>query len=258
MLFEGFIPLYAQNDGQHQILFEKYRSAYMDYTGAINSGASQQEIDQRLEIYRQAADAYNRSMAPLKGANTSSQASSPVSGSTTTNSENTSTAISAASSSGTASASVNTLEKPATGVKAWFAKVYQNFRKAFVGQSGKEMPLWEKLAWNIGKALVPAFGVMLVTALLAPLSPVAMIVGGIAAGATLGGLMTYAYEKRMNAKYRETPKEDAKIWRDVSVAATVEAVMAPFNLATGGLFGIVGPTAPRGCSRHYQVPPPEP
>lgn len=242
MLCEGFVPLFAQTDAQYQMLFEKYRAAYMDYTGAVNGGASQDVINQRLEAYRQAADAYNRSMAPIKGNTTSSQGASQAQPQTSAGSEGVSAPTMSSSSSAATTTPVAALEKPATGIKSWFAKVYQNFRKAFVGQNGKEMPLWEKLAWNIGKALVPAFGVMVVTALLAPLAPVAMIIGGIAAGATLGGLMTYAYEKRMNAKYRETPKEDAKIWRDVTVAATVEAVMAPFNLATGGLFGIVGPT----------------
>ncbi|MBF0544178.1 MAG: hypothetical protein HQM08_07085 [Candidatus Riflebacteria bacterium] len=126
--------------------------------------------------------------------------------------------------------------------KDWEKAFFNKIRKMFSNKSAGDMQLWEKIAWTVGRSLIPTLGVMVATACLAPLSPVAVIIGGIAVGALLGGLTTFAYDKRMN-HFTNTPEDDKHIWRDVAVQATVEGVMAPFNLATGCLCGMVGQSA---------------
>ncbi|MFZ2955328.1 MAG: hypothetical protein WA705_00330 [Candidatus Ozemobacteraceae bacterium] len=242
-IFQNIVPLFAQTDAAIGVLFDKYKAAYTAYTGAVAQGSNSDVLEQKLNDYRLAYEAYNKAIYPSKGKTVSGgTASSDEPAGTSSNAAATPTTVTAAPAQVASNSAAEIAKTEAKGPMSWFSKTFNDFKTVLLGEKGKQMPLWEKLAWNIGKALVPAFGVMLATALLAPLSPIAMIAGGVITGAALGGLMTYAFEKRMNAKYRETPKEDSKIWRDVTVGATVEAVMAPFNMATGGLFGMVGPT----------------
>jgi len=232
LLFNLILPAFGQNAEGLKFLEAKYRAAYLEYTNAVAQGKSYAEIQPKLDAYFEAYAAYKKACGPSAVPQPSGESGEKISSQANSASE---------SSEGNSGVVVPEKETKNT-VQSWFAKTFSSIKEKFFGKAGKEMPLFEKILWNIGKALIPTFGVMLTAAVLAPLSPVMMIVGGIVVGAGLGGLLTYAYEKRMNAKYRETPKEDAKIWRDVTVQATVEAIMAPFNLATGGLFGMVGPT----------------
>lgn len=253
LIAQGYAPLLAQSADALQAANEQYQATYRSYSSAVASGAPLDEIQAKFNTYMEAYSQYQKLTAQSRGttsvtgapesATADSSASVPATGETSQSSEDSFQQIS--SSAGTLISS--TIPKTAKG---WFGKVFTSVKEKFLGKEGsKEMPLLEKIFWNIGKAIVPAFTVMLATALLAPLSPVAMIVGGVVVGAAMGGLMTYAFEKRMNAKYREVPKEDLKIWRDVTVSGAVEAVMAPFNLMTGGLFGMVGPTVGSAITR---------
>ncbi|MBF0547790.1 MAG: hypothetical protein HQM08_25355 [Candidatus Riflebacteria bacterium] len=270
IVFQIFLaPVFGQTEAMVQELFEKYRASYVDYTNSVAQNLPSVEIQQKFQAYRDAYDAYEKASNAYKAANSdqnASQNTSPTSGvgtgsltstgATTGSSTDVqvstatqvATGIDVTQTTGTATGNViatSTVDPndPVTGPFSWFTRVYHQITDPLFGKTDfKQMPLWESILWTVGKALVPTFGVMFATAFLAPLSPLAMIAGGIVTGAALGGIMTYAYEKRMNSKYRDTPKEESKIWRDVSVQATVDAVMAPFNLATGGLFGMVGPT----------------
>jgi hypothetical protein len=106
----------------------------------------------------------------------------------------------------------------------------------------KEMRRAEKLAWTIGKALLPTLAVMAFGAAVAcPLAWV--VVGSVVIGAAASGIVTFAYEKRMN-QFRDEGKKksDDKIWRDVSIAAAVEGAMAPFSLLSAGFVKAIGPT----------------
>jgi hypothetical protein len=106
----------------------------------------------------------------------------------------------------------------------------------------KEMGRVEKLAWTIGKALLPTLAVMAFGAAVA--CPLAwIVVGSVVIGAATAGITTFAYEKRMN-QFREEGKKkaDDKIWRDVSIAAAVEGAMAPFSMLSAGFVKAVGPT----------------
>jgi hypothetical protein len=233
----------GQDSQELDFLLRRYQMAYTDYTRSVSSGASYEEIQTKLKVYFDAYSAYQKAVQPSIGKVKTPQTAPINSGEPADETAQSSQPEVAGEIQGTAEPA-----KPATTGESWFAKIFAKAREFVIGKPG-EMPLPEKLLWNIGKALLPAMGVMMAAALLAPLSPVLMIAGGIVVGAGLGGLMTYTYEKRMNAKYRETPKEDAKIWRDVTVQMSVEAVMAPFNLATGGLFGMVGPTVGSAIGR---------
>jgi len=237
ILLQSFTPAFAVDSGSIASKFEIYQTAYQNYAKAVASGAPLDEVASKLDTYLAAQNDYERLASPSKNptakpAEVSTGAPSETDLGQQLQPTEAQTTITSTATTSAASES-----------KSWFGKMFQKAKDAVFGKKGvKEMPLWEKVLWSVGRSLVPTFGVMLATAILAPLSPVAMIAGGIVVGASLGGLMTYAFEKRMNAKYRDAPKDNAKIWRDVSVSATVEAIMAPFNLATGGLFGMVGPT----------------
>ncbi len=237
-VFDGFLPAFSQSNDALQALYNRYSHAYQEYSSAVSTGVSYDETQAKYEAYQQAYKDYEAALAKLKG-ETAQPSSSGQGSSVQVTFEEPSSGTSQASVLGSAATSASSGEKEGN----WFTRTFTKVKEKIFGKKGvKEMPLWEKVLWSVGKALVPTFGVMIATALLAPLSPIAMVAGGIVVGAALGGLMTYAFEKRMNAKYRETPKEDAKIIRDSVVAGAVEAVMAPFNMATGGLFGMVGPT----------------
>lgn len=106
----------------------------------------------------------------------------------------------------------------------------------------KEMGRAEKLAWTIGKALLPTLAVMAFgAAVVCPLAWV--VVGSVIIGAAVAGITTFAYETRMN-QFREEGKKKSrdKILRDVSIAAAVEGAMAPFSLLTAGFVKAIGPT----------------
>jgi chitodextrinase len=243
LLVQPFVPVFA--DTSVAASSAAYQKAYSEYVNAVQSQAPQQEIEQKLDAYLAAKAAYQQQTGMDAGsANFSSTPAAAQTAETIDSSESIQVTQNDASDQvadavSDAEHSKNIWQK----FKEFNAKIVQNGLKLIGGTSAPgQMPLWEKIAWTIGKSLLPTMGVVVATALLAPLSPVAMIIGGIVTGAALAGTMTYAYEKRMNAKYREVKKEEAKIWRDVTVNAAVEAVMAPFNLATGGLFGMVGPT----------------
>ncbi|MBU1105069.1 MAG: hypothetical protein KKB51_00270 [Candidatus Riflebacteria bacterium] len=242
MLAQCVVPVFAGQDGV-SLSSAGYQNAYSEYVAAVQSQAPLDEINHKLDAYLAAKEAYQKSA----GFNTSpaqniQPSTAVIAGETgqvaaTPAVETASTQIAEAASE--AEHSKNFWQS----FKLFNAKIIQNGLRLLGGNSlPGEMPLWERIAWTIGKSLLPTMGVVIATAILAPLSPLAMIIGGIVTGAALAGTMTYAYEKRMNAKYRTVKKEEAKIWRDVTVQAAVEAVMAPFNLATGGLFGMVGPT----------------
>lgn len=105
----------------------------------------------------------------------------------------------------------------------------------------KEMGRVEKLAWTIGKALLPTLAVMAFGA--AVVCPLAwIIVGSVIIGAATAGITTFAYENRMN-QFREEGKKKSKdkILRDVSIAAAVEGAMAPFSMLSAGLVKAIGP-----------------
>jgi hypothetical protein len=246
-VFQLFIPAFGQSGTDESLAFRQQRcqAAYMDYTTSVASGADLETVQKKLEFYLQTYKEYQNA---AKGVKSELQQPTPqISGALapTEPGVTTGTATAATPEAVVAGDQAGTQEQ-----QSWFARMFNKVKELVIGKEGvKEMPLWEKVLWKVGKALIPAFGVMAAATLLAPFSPLMMIVGGIVVGAGLGGTLTYAFEKRMNAKYRETPKEDAKIWRDVSVQATVEAVMAPFNLATGGLFGMVGPTVGSAIGR---------
>ncbi len=244
MLAQGIVPVFAGQSGA-SLTSAAYHRAYADYISAVEANASPEAINQKLQGYQAAKQRYEAE-AGLKNDKVDSgfNRDSVVSADDERISLESSSA--AVNLSGEVAETVSESENAKKfwhGIRDFQSKVVTNGLRLLGGASAPgQMPLWERIAWTIGKSLLPTMGVVIATALLAPLSPVAMIIGGIVTGAALAGTMTYAYEKRMNAKYREVKKEEAKIWRDVSVQAAVEAVMAPFNLATGGLFGMVGPT----------------
>jgi len=107
----------------------------------------------------------------------------------------------------------------------------------------KAMSEAEKIAWEVGKALIPALAVM-GTAVLLTGAPLVAVVGAVVlVGAATGGLVTWLYEKRLNQTRQEKDrKPDTKILRDVAIAAAVNGVMAPFTMATAGLAAALGPT----------------
>jgi hypothetical protein len=105
----------------------------------------------------------------------------------------------------------------------------------------KEMGRIEKVAWTIGKALLPTLAVMTFCAAVAcPLAWV--VVGSVLIGAATAGITTFAYEKRMN-QFREEGKKKStdKILRAVTVSAAVEGAMAPFTMLTAGFVKAIGP-----------------
>jgi hypothetical protein len=245
LLAQSFVPVLAQQPASAvNFAYKSYTQAYEEYVSSVNSKAPVEEVKEKLAAYLDAQNKYRKLAGHGPANETLPETSSP-------RSQQTIEAGGQQSQAPPSGALSSEEVKEAENAKrAWYdwrnfkSKIVDNGLRLLGGASNPgEMPLWERIAWTIGKALLPTMGVMIATALLAPLTPLGMIIGGIVTGASLAGAMTYAFEKRMNAKYREVPKEEAKIWRDVSVQATVEAVMTPFNLATGGLFGMIGPSA---------------
>lgn len=246
MLVQAFVPVFASDTTTASALYGAYQSTYREYVGAVQSKASIDEINKKLEAYLDAQQAYRQAV----GQNAAVSSAEPevveyTAPSQVESSESVQNSPALAVSSDSSDVSIET----AQAKEEW--TLWQKFKAKLItgaqkllGMTGdpNEMPMWERIAWTIGKSLLPSMGVVIATALLAPLSPIAMVIGGVVTGAALAGVMTYAFEKRMNARYRTVKKEEAKIWRDVTVKAAIEAVMAPFNLATGGLFGMVGPT----------------
>jgi len=239
VFMQSFVPALANQPLSNQS-FQAYQAAYQDYVNAVQSNASVDEITQKHEVYLRAQEAYKGSA----GESDQAQGLNDATASVSVDSQSAD-----AIASQPAAVTAEELKEAEAATQKW--QHWREFQQKIVAGTLKmlggtnkpgDMPIWERIAWTIGKSLIPTMGVIVATALLAPLSPVAMIIGGIITGAALAGTMTYAFEKRMNAKYRTVPKEEAKIWRDVTVQASIEAVMAPFNLATGGLFGMVGPT----------------
>ncbi len=243
LLAQGLIPALAQDGEVIQGKYRQYQSAYQAYAESVAAGAPLAETQAKLQAYLAAQKAYQESL-PDNGQTASGGTAGQAGAGSPSGADGSFLTAAGEDTRDTSAAGTTALQEPTAAEKqSWFGRMFTKVKETILGKPGaKEMPWWEKVLWSVGRSLVPSFGVMLATALLAPLSPVAMIAGGILVGAALGGIMTYAYEKRMNAKYRDVPKEDAKIWRDVTVSATIEAVMAPFNLATGGLFGMAGPT----------------
>ncbi|MBF0500683.1 MAG: hypothetical protein HQM09_11165 [Candidatus Riflebacteria bacterium] len=240
-LFSIFSPAFAGNQSPLTTIEASYQRAYQAYLSSVVSGASSDEIQKNLDAYLKVYGEYLKTQSP-KG-----PVQNPVTSSYSTGSG---AALKTADQQALSATSIAT--GPQSLIKttqSWLGKIFTKAKQILFGGEKNAMPLPEKILWNIGKALVPAFGVMFSAALLVSVSPLLMIFGGIAVGASLGGLLTYSYEKRMNSKYRETPKENGKIWRDVAVQAAVDAVIAPFNLATVGLFGMIGPTVGAAIGR---------
>lgn len=241
VLVQGFVPILAdQGNIAASSAFNKYQNAYQAYTEAVETNASLEQISQKLDEYLQAQKAF-KEIVPQ------SSSSQPEIYCTTESSVSNVTSVADSEPEqlpGTYADIASGDDDPSFSLaQRWQSKMHDIFKRLFGVSSGPgAMPLWEKVLWSVGKAILPTMGVVLATSLLAPLTPLGMIIGGILTGATMAGALTYAYEKRMNARYREVKRDDAKIWRDVSVQAVVQAVMAPFNLATGGLFGMMGPT----------------
>ncbi|PKL43550.1 MAG: hypothetical protein CVV42_20005 [Candidatus Riflebacteria bacterium HGW-Riflebacteria-2] len=252
ILVQGFVPVLASDASPVAGLFSAYQRAHTDYVRAVESQASLDEIGQKLELYLNAQQAYRAATGQDTSPQLPAESLAPAASqqeslsSTPAVSQSDEMAAQALALSPEAAEEAQTVEQAKEEWSLWqrFKSTIVSGTMKMLGMSGdpNEMPMWERIAWTIGKSLLPSMGVVIATALLAPLAPVAMVIGGVVTGAALAGVMTYAFEKRMNARYRTVKKEDAKIWRDVTVQATVEAVMAPFNLATGGLFGMVGPT----------------
>lgn len=244
MLAQGIVPVFATPQSAVASAAD-YQNAYQEYVRSVQSNAPKAEIDGKLTAYLAAKEAYHRQSGLTQGSFSADAVENSPDVSVVDNHQSGMNAsVEDVSNQITEQVSETQHAKNFwQGFKEFHAKIVTNGLKLLGGASVPgQMPLWERIAWTIGKSLLPTMGVVIATAILAPLSPVAMIIGGIVTGAALAGTMTYAYEKRMNAKYREVKKEEAKIWRDVTVQAAIEAVMAPFNLATGGLFGMVGPT----------------
>ena len=105
----------------------------------------------------------------------------------------------------------------------------------------KEISRIEKIAWTIGKALLPTLAVMTFCAAVAcPLAWV--VVGSVLIGAATAGITTFAYEKRMNQFREEGQKKSTdKILRAVTISAAVEGAMAPFTMLSAGFVKAVGP-----------------
>ncbi|MGM0598569.1 MAG: hypothetical protein ACQETH_02015 [Candidatus Rifleibacteriota bacterium] len=115
-------------------------------------------------------------------------------------------------------------------------------REAVSEPEKKEMGRIEKLAWTIGKALLPTIAVMAFgAAVVCPLAWV--VVGSVFIGAATAGITSFAYERRMN-QFREEGKKKTsdKVWRDVTIAAAVEGALAPFSLLSAGFVKAIGPT----------------
>lgn len=246
MLVQGFVPVFASEGSAAAGAYNSYQRAYSNYINAVESKASLDEITQKLDLYLGAQAEYREATGQSNASPNELPQQSAIQSSQQVDDLQVQSDQSAVSQTDAVSSQVLETEQAKEEWGQWkkFQSRIVSGAMRVLGMSGdpNEMPMWERIAWTIGKSLLPSMGVVIATALLAPLSPVAMVIGGIVTGAALAGVMTYAFEKRMNAKYRTVKKEDAKIWRDVTVRATVEAVMAPFNLATGGLFGMVGPT----------------
>ncbi len=245
MLVQGFVPVLASEGSAAASAYNSYQRAYSNYINAVESKAPLDEITQKLDLYLDAQAGYRAATGQSTTPSELPQQSAAQVPQITENAPVQSDQSTVAQTADASRQAVETEQaKEEWGQWKKFQSKIISGAMRILGMSGdpKEMPMWERIAWTIGKSLLPSMGVVIATALLAPLSPIAMVIGGVVTGAALAGVMTYAFEKRMNAKYRTVKKEDAKIWRDVTVRATVEAVMAPFNLATGGLFGMVGPT----------------
>ncbi len=246
MLVQGILPVLA--DQGVQVSDAKYQQAYIEYTGAVQANATLDEINRKLDAYLAAKAEYEKAVKLQKSELPGTEGQALVS--VADEAQYTSAQIASVTVDDDEVVDQVQAQDAWQKYKEFQAKVVSTGLRLVGGASAPgEMPMWERIAWTIGKALLPTMGVVVATALLAALSPVAMVVGGIVTGAALAGVMTYAYEKRMNAKYRAVKKEEAKIWRDVTVQAAVEAVMAPFNLATGGLFGMVGPSVGKAIGK---------
>lgn len=244
LIAQSFVPALAGQtpSAQSSASYQAYQQAYAEYVKAVESQASIEEINQRLDAYLEAQAEFRAATGQAAPAE---EADLPPAG-TELGAETPATAVTTTTTNAQTPEEVEQAKKSQTiwqRMQEFRGKAVEYGLRLLGGASKPgDMPLWERVAWTIGKSLIPTMGVILATAILAPLTPLGMVIGGILTGAALAGTMTYAYEKRMNAKYRTVPKEEAKIWRDVTVQAAIEAVMAPFNLATGGLFGMVGPT----------------
>ncbi len=253
LLLQCVAPAFSGEDERIRALHDSYLRAYQVYNDAIVNRTDVEATQKALDDYLKARRAYDEAIGAAKSETVPSTGSvSAGSGESGGADASTNTATGDPAPSVTPTTTDATTVSPVKENTAgsWFSKMFKKAKEALFGKAGeKKMPLLERIAWNVGRSLLPSFATVLVTALLAPLSPVAMIIGGIVMGAASSGLLTYAYEKRMNAKYRETPIEDAKLWRNVTVDMVTQGVMAPFNMATGGLFGMVGPTVGKAVTR---------
>jgi hypothetical protein len=113
--------------------------------------------------------------------------------------------------------------------------------KELEAEKEKAMSQAEEIAWLVGKIFLPTLAVMAFSA--AVVCPLAWVVAGsVLVGATAAGLVSFGYEQRKNSfKDPENKKSMDKIMRDVSIAAAINGVYAPFNMATAGLAQTIGP-----------------
>ncbi len=120
-----------------------------------------------------------------------------------------------------------------------FEKLLAKFKTDVLpGGNQKQMSLMEKIAWGLGKSIIPTAAVLAFAAF-APLSIGFMIAGSMLIGALSSGLMTYLYETRSNS-FRDKKKSGMEILRDVTVSAVADGIMAPFTMATAGLASTFG------------------
>ncbi|MEZ7893204.1 MAG: hypothetical protein QMC67_15820 [Candidatus Wallbacteria bacterium] len=133
---------------------------------------------------------------------------------------------------------VNPIETAVQASSNIAGKVVNEVTQNVLPGSSKQMSLLEKVAWSIGKSIIPTAAVLAFASLTAlPLG--AVVLGSIAIGAVSSGFITYLFEKRSN-KFRDTKKTNMEIMRDVSVSAVVDGIMAPFTMATAGLASTFG------------------
>ncbi|EKD81124.1 MAG: hypothetical protein ACD_39C01966G0005, partial [uncultured bacterium] len=173
LLVQGIAPAFAGQDAPAASSSDAYQRAYAEYIKAVQSQASIDEINGKLDVYLDAQRAYKEAI----GQNASTEQVAPQAPM-----EQTSTAASvevetAAPDEGNPAEEARVAEEKWHLWRAFQSKIV-GFAQRLLGASGNpnEMPLWERVAWTIGKSLLPTMGVIIATALLAPLTPVGMVI----------------------------------------------------------------------------------
>ncbi|HNY10085.1 MAG TPA: hypothetical protein PKK26_00710 [Candidatus Wallbacteria bacterium] len=207
--------------------------------------AQQEAARSKTAVYEQMTVAYNNYVNLLKEGKENSPEGS-VAFNNYVNLKTEYEALSGSSASGNAAieaASNSSYADVAAGITAkgqsLFEKLLAKFKtEVLPGGSQKQMSLMEKIAWGLGKSIIPT-AVVLAFAAFAPLSLGFMIAGSMLIAAVSSGVLTYLYETRSNS-FREKKKSGMEILRDVSISAVSDGIMAPFTMATAGLASTFG------------------